>query len=61
MGAPTIITSSVTLRCTCGREMEIDDIHEGYQHVMPCDCGLRPSVQFDDPILQFDRPRQARP
>lgn len=56
MSAPTIVRSSITLRCVCGEEYEFDDVHDGWQHIQPCDdCGRRLSVQFDDPIVQFDR------
>ena len=56
MSAPKVVSSAVTLRCKCGEEHEFDDIHDGWQHIYPCDCGRRVSVQFDDPIVQYDRP-----
>jgi hypothetical protein len=53
---PEIVASSVTLRCECGEEYEFDGIHDGWQHLMQCDdCGRIVSVQFDDPIVQYDR------
>ena len=55
-----VTRSSVTVRCTCGDEIEFDDIHDGWQHIYSCDCGKYVSVQFDDPIVQFDAPRFAR-
>ena len=56
MTAPVIVSSTVLLRCECGEEHEFDGIHDGWQHIYPCDCGRRVSVQFDDPIVQYDRP-----
>lgn len=49
-----ITASSVTIRCTCGEEIEFDDIHDGSSHSYPCeDCGKRVSVQIDS-IVQVE-------
>jgi hypothetical protein len=53
--APKIIRSEIVLRCKCGEEHEFDGIHDGWQHIYPCACGRRVSVQIDDPIVQYDR------
>lgn len=59
MSAPSITYSEVIVVCECGEEHQFDGIHDGWQHIWPCECGRRVSVQFDDPILQYDRPVQA--
>lgn len=51
-----ITASTMNVRCTCGEVTEFDDIHDGWQHIIPCDCGKYLSLQID-PIVQFDSGR----
>lgn len=56
---PEVTESTVTVRCACGEEHEFDGIHDGWQHLAPCDCGRTVSIQFGDPIAQYDAPIPA--
>jgi hypothetical protein len=54
---PRLVSLVAEVECNCGEVHEFDESDElanGWQLIAPCDCGLRVSVQFDEPILQYD-------
>ena len=59
MPHPEVLDVTATLRCECGEEHEFDGIQDGWQHILPCDCGRRVSIQVADPLAQYDRRLEA--
>jgi hypothetical protein len=56
MNKPQLLDVTATLLCACGEQIDLDAIDDGRQHIQPCDCGRRLSVQIGDPIVQYDGP-----